>query len=169
MKHKVRWHQGQAGRLRIRALELKLRGLSYAEVGIELNRSRQRIQQLLSPPNYIRSLIFEKAGGKCEVCGIFVGKNGHIHHKGTPMEDYNDVKNLSLLCPACHRHAHRIHEHRERMTKKERSVSGELIKGTVERNIQIRSMKAQGIRTFEIAKHFNLSWARIHSILNKDI
>lgn len=93
------------------AMSLRLRGLTYAEIGKEFGISRQRIQQLLSPPPAIERFIKNRAQGKCENCGLDSPK-GHIHHRtatGTTSEDYNDIPNLQLLCASCHRLAHGIY------------------------------------------------------------
>jgi len=79
----------------------RLMGLSYEQIGESLGISRQRVQQLVSPPAAVRELIVKRAKGKCQKCGIFVGKSGHIHHIGAE-EDYNDIDNLQLLCLSCH-------------------------------------------------------------------
>ena len=42
---------------------------------------------------------------------MFAGRSGHIHHKDSKgmltLDDFNDLKNLELLCIGCHRKAHR--------------------------------------------------------------
>lgn len=87
-------------------LKRRLEGLTYKTISLELGISRQRVQQLISPPRFIRELIVTRAAGKCQRCGINVGKSGHVHHAGTEYEDYNDVENLQLLCVSCHRLIH---------------------------------------------------------------
>lgn len=87
-------------------LKMRLQGMTYKQIGEVLDISRQRVQQLISPPLYIRKLIFHKAWGKCELCGAPVGWSGHIHHKGNTEEDYNDIVNLQFLCQSCHVKAH---------------------------------------------------------------
>ena len=88
------------------AFQYRLNGLTYAEIGKRLNLSRQRVQQLLQPSREVRDYVVAKYSGKCALCGLFVGKSGHIHHKKTAEENYNDVENLELLCISCHRCIH---------------------------------------------------------------
>lgn len=94
-------------------LAMRLAGETYASIGRKANVSRQRVQQLIDPLPYIKDLVFKRAEGKCQRCGIFMGRSrydsqlsGHIHHVGNPEEDYNDTDNLLLLCPSCHRFVH---------------------------------------------------------------
>ena len=88
-------------------IEMKLEGATYAEIAKIAGISRQRIQQLISPPKAIREYVVNKCGGKCVACGILTGRSGHIHHEGGNGDgDYNDIDNLLLLCPSCHRMRH---------------------------------------------------------------
>ena len=89
-------------------LKMRLDGMSYRQIGDKMGLSRQRIQQLLSPPSSIRRYITKKANGRCELCGVLVGKAGHIHHRGDKSngEDYDDIANLQLLCLSCHSREH---------------------------------------------------------------
>lgn len=92
---------------RTHALNLKLLGHSYASIGRALGVSRQRAQQLISPPGPIRKRVVEIARGLCEKCSVLVGQSGHVHHKGNgSIEDFNDIDNLQLLCVSCHLKAH---------------------------------------------------------------
>jgi len=93
------------------ALKLRLEGRGYEFIGRELCISRQRAQQLISPPPEVRNYVVTKAKGKCEICGVIVGRSGHIHHRGGNGEDYNDIENLQLLCISCHRSEHRGENH----------------------------------------------------------
>lgn len=88
-------------------LNRRLEGRAYQEIADEFNISRQRVQQILSPPKAIRDFVIKQAEGKCEACGLLVGRSGHIHHENGGDEDYNDIANLHLLCPSCHRNRHR--------------------------------------------------------------
>ena len=89
-------------------LKLRLQGYSYQYIADKAGRSRQRIQQVLSPPAYIRKYVVEKYNGFCAICGLYVGFQGHVHHKGANGEDdYNDRENLQLLCISCHRKEHK--------------------------------------------------------------
>ena len=87
-------------------LRLRLDGETYQSIADKTEVSRQRIQQILSPPAAIRKLIVARAEGRCQGCGIKVGKSGHVHHIGNTGEDYHDIDNLKLLCISCHRKAH---------------------------------------------------------------
>ena len=94
---------------RDRALVLRLSGATYREIAFVLGISRQRVQQLISPPPAIRNAVVEQAHGKCQSCGEGVGISGHVHHQGVngiDAEDYNDMPNLVLLCVGCHTIAH---------------------------------------------------------------
>lgn len=89
------------------ALKLRLDGFTYTQIGKTMGISRQRAQQLLSPPRAVRALVVERAQGKCEDCGIHVSRSGHVHHIEAQHGDVFDaVNNLQLLCPSCHRLAH---------------------------------------------------------------
>jgi len=88
-------------------LQLRLAGLTYQQIANEAGISRQRIQVLLSPPPAIREYVVKKYAGKCAKCGILVGKSGHVHHKNHEDNHYNDIENLELLCPSCHREKHK--------------------------------------------------------------
>jgi len=51
-----------------------------------------------------RAFLFEKLGGKCEVCGA--RDNLVVHHKDNNRHN-NSLSNLQLLCPSCHVRIHR--------------------------------------------------------------
>jgi len=90
-------------------LALRLQGASYRDIGKRFGVSRQRAQQLLSPPPAIRLIVIERAGGLCEGCGVMVGQSGHIHHGHPEHQDgdwFNSPERLQLLCPSCHSRAH---------------------------------------------------------------
>lgn len=90
-----------------KALELRLAGLTYAQIGEELSISRQRVQQLVAPPPAIRRLVVQRAKSACQRCGLRVGESGHVHHIGsTDGDTFNDVDNLELLCIPCHHRSH---------------------------------------------------------------
>jgi len=87
--------------------QLRLDGHTYAFIAKKADVSRQRVQQLLSPPIAIRDYIVNKNKGLCQVCGIYVGSSGDVHHIGCDkVEQYNDIENLQLLCRSCHRKQH---------------------------------------------------------------
>ena len=98
-------------------LEKRLDGMTYEAIGKSMNLSRQRVQQLISPPKEIRDLVVNRASGRCEKCGILVGRSGHCHHIGNLIEDYNDTDNLQLLCISCHHKAHHLTKLPIRKTK----------------------------------------------------
>ena len=87
-------------------LRLKLDGYSYNHIGELAGISRQRVQQLLSPPIAVRRIIVKAYNGHCAACDIYVGYGGHVHHKGHEEETYNQIEQLELLCPTCHRAKH---------------------------------------------------------------
>ena len=87
-------------------LQMRLQGMTYTMIGKEAGISRQRVQQILSPPSEIRKIIVSKAKGRCQRCGIIVGNAGHVHHNGDEVDTYNDIPNLELLCISCHRKSH---------------------------------------------------------------
>lgn len=91
-------------------LRLKLEGHTYQYIATEAGVSRQRIQQLLSPPVAIRNQVIKKHHGKCANCGLLVGIKGDIHHKGAEEETYDDLMSLELLCKSCHRIEHNVTE-----------------------------------------------------------
>ena len=86
---------------------MRLDGRSYAEIGAELGISRQRVQQILSPPTAIRDMVRRAAKDRCQGCGVIVGKSGHVHHRDSTNGDtYSQLDNLQLLCRSCHWYAH---------------------------------------------------------------
>jgi excisionase family DNA binding protein len=88
-------------------LHLRLAGLGYTDIAARAGVSRQRVQQLLSPPVAVRNLVVNRAQGLCQSCGLLVGKSGHVHHIGSTNGDsYNDAENLQLLCVRCHGRVH---------------------------------------------------------------
>lgn len=93
---------------KLEVLRLRLSGLPYRAIAERLGVSRQRIQQLISPPPAITNFVRNRANGLCQQCGIQVA-SGHIHHKGSSglePDRYNDLANLQYLCVSCHRIAH---------------------------------------------------------------
>lgn len=88
-------------------LLLRLKGYTYSKIAKEAGISRQRVQQLLSPPKEIREYIYNKYDGCCADCGILIGRSGHIHHENSNTEEnYQDINNLVLLCISCHLRRH---------------------------------------------------------------
>lgn len=86
------------------AIELKLKGLSYAEIARRFGVSRQRVQQMIRPPKEVYNAVKERAKGRCQFCGVELD-SGHVHHLNN-VEDYNDWMNLRYLCTACHTNVH---------------------------------------------------------------
>ena len=88
-------------------LELRLEGRTYQYIADKAGVSRQRIQQIISPPKEIRDFVVNKYSGYCAGCGLYVGIGGHVHHENSDSEEnYNDIENLRLLCISCHRKKH---------------------------------------------------------------
>jgi DNA-binding CsgD family transcriptional regulator len=88
--------------------DMLLTGLTYREIGEKCGISRQRVEQLLSPPWKLAAFIRSRAAGKCEVCGVIL-RHGHLHHINndnlTP-DQFNDLVNIKYLCLSCHRREH---------------------------------------------------------------
>lgn len=66
----------------------------------------QRRRKDTGPDKATRKLLWERAGGRCELCWLSVGLVPH-HRKprgigGTVDPAINRLSNLLLLCPACH-------------------------------------------------------------------
>ena len=83
-----------------------LDGNTYRDIAEKAGISRQRVQQILSPPKAIRDFITLKYNKRCLDCGLLVNKSGHIHHQNSDNEVYNNIDNLVLLCISCHRIRH---------------------------------------------------------------
>ena len=120
-------------------LRLRLNGYTYQYIADEAKVSRQRVQQILSPPRAIREFVVHKYKGKCERCGIFVGKSGHVHHRDSHNGDnFDDIDNLELLCTSCHRNAHLGGKSRKQITERNQNIWGYWQKGY--RQISIANM-----------------------------
>jgi 5-methylcytosine-specific restriction endonuclease McrA len=94
--------------MRHAALLLRLKGLSYREIGEVLGTSRQYAQQITSPPPYVYASVRARAKLRCEECGIKI-ESGHVHHKtrkADNVETYNGMANLEYLCISCHMQRH---------------------------------------------------------------
>jgi DNA-binding CsgD family transcriptional regulator len=91
-----------------RALEMKRQGYPYAAIGQALGISRQRVQQLLSPPADARAQVLARCARHCEACGIGPGVHLHLHHVSyhASPRTYHDPQNLQALCVPCHNRAH---------------------------------------------------------------
>ena len=95
----------------VNLLRLRCAGLSNAAIAERLGVSRQRIAQRLTPRIAIRRIVIERVRGQCEHCGLHVGRSGWIYHKTSRVvtcDEYNDLNNLAVLCPPCHRRARRM-------------------------------------------------------------
>jgi predicted Zn-ribbon and HTH transcriptional regulator len=88
----------------LQAIRLKCDGFSYSEIGKRLNISRQRAQQLVRPSPEICALVYRRANGSCQNCGM-PSPMGQIHHVES-VEKYNDPSNLQYLCVSCHTFIH---------------------------------------------------------------
>jgi hypothetical protein len=89
---------------RAEAWALRLAGLTYAEIGLELGVSRQRAQQLVKPTETVMNAVRAHAGGRCERCGVVL-EHGHVHHRhahGPTPDTFNEPENLEYLCVSCH-------------------------------------------------------------------
>lgn len=89
---------------RQRALGMWLTGMTFTDIAKEMGVSRQWVQEMLTPPPALRKATYARAQGKCQVCGMHLGRNAHYHSEPTgPIEDFS--KPLVMLCCACHRQA----------------------------------------------------------------
>jgi hypothetical protein len=108
------------------ALDLRLAGRSYADIGSAIGVTRQRAQQILSPSREVVDTVIAREGGRCEGCAVPAGRSGHIHHRradGMTPETYNAEPNLTLLCIPCHQHAHKGYaEPRQLLTPEQRAA-----------------------------------------------
>lgn len=90
---------------------LRREGETFASIAHQLGISRQRVSQLLTPPKGILRLVAERQDGACLDCGLHCNGKGQVHHISVgheDIEDYNDIENLVLLCPSCHRKRHQV-------------------------------------------------------------
>ena len=91
--------------LRQRALGMWLKGMTFTAIAQEMGVSRQWVHEMLCPGPALRQVTYDLAGGKCQHCGVHLGRNGHYHSEPTgPIDDF--AKPLVLLCVTCHRQAH---------------------------------------------------------------
>jgi len=98
-------HTDKTLKMRQAAHLLKLKGLTYAEIGKMLKVSRQRAQQLVRPPEEIYKLVQAIAESKCQRCNIPI-RSGHVHHKSYNDGSYSDLDELVYLCVSCHAACH---------------------------------------------------------------
>ena len=136
------------------ALKWRLQGLTYHQVGVEMEISRQRVQQLLSPPKGVRTIVVTRAKGCCQDCGLGVGDSGHVHHRSSTNGDtYDDIDNLELLCVSCHAVAH------EPYTRSNDLPSGG--SGSINLNTTQRERESY-VRAAEAANLTLSGWIRLH-------
>lgn len=89
----------------------RLEGWSYGQIAKEAHVSRQRVQQVLSPPKEIRAFVAKRADYHCQQCHAELQLGGHVHHangNATTEEEYEKVDELIYLCMPCHRNIHGI-------------------------------------------------------------
>ena len=95
---------------RTRALALRLDGQSCITIARTLGLSRQRVQQMLTPPAAIRDHVIRAAKGRCAGCGIICGRHGQTHDTRTTgtmaCDEYDDLAVLEWRCASCHRGVH---------------------------------------------------------------
>jgi len=114
-------------------------GQTYAKIAAAAGVSRQRIQQMLSPPPVIQNLIIGRQEGKCKDCGIDSWRGGHIHHIAIDhedIEDYGDIDNLVLLCPGCHRRRHALPPEVKEQRARDRRLDDAQAKANLQSDIQ---------------------------------
>ncbi len=90
--------------------DMLLDGRHYTEIAASAGISRQRVEQLLSPPRHLMTKVRERAQDRCEDCGILIHKGAHLHHiNGDNLDpnQYNGIENIKYLCPSCHKREHR--------------------------------------------------------------
>ena len=134
-------------------LKLRLDGLTYRDIANRAGISRQRVQQLLSPPPKIRQFVLDKYDDRCNRCGVYVGYSGHVHHNGDNPETYNDINNLELLCLSCHRKAH-FYDTFDEIDKD--TAEGAMRKLTP-REQKVMELVKQGLTNRQIATQLGLS------------
>lgn len=142
-------------------LNLRFEGRPYQFIANKAGISRQRVQQILSPPKAIRDFVIGKFNGLCTECGIYVGKGGHVHHKNSNVdEDYNDIENLVLLCVGCHRRSHRDEE------KIQGEVQGKVFRKLVKR---ILNTETESTRLAKEAKTRENAYGQKKSLRNENV
>ncbi|MAH47707.1 hypothetical protein CMI37_17940 [Candidatus Pacearchaeota archaeon] len=92
--------------LRQRALGLWLKGLTFTAIAKDMGVSRQWVHEMLCPGPALRQITYDLARGKCQDCGVHLGRNGHYHSVPTgPIDDF--TKPMELLCLTCHGKVHK--------------------------------------------------------------
>ncbi len=91
--------------IRRKALGIWLRGMTFTAIAKVMGVSRQWVHEMLCPPPALRKVTYDLAGGKCQGCGVHLGRNSHYHSTDDGLID-DFTKPLILLCLACHRPKH---------------------------------------------------------------
>ena len=56
----------------------------------------------------VRAAVVKRAEGCCERCGLYVGDDGHAHHRIPRSRGGKwTIENIQYLCVVCHQTAHR--------------------------------------------------------------
>jgi hypothetical protein len=99
------------------AIGLKLKGMSYSQIGRAMGVTSQRAQQLVMVGPSVKESVRIRAKGKCADCQAYIPSvfedgygsiTGHVHHDRlteTP-EEYCKMENLVYLCISCHAKRH---------------------------------------------------------------
>ena len=146
-------------------IEMKLNGNTYSQIAKELNISRQRVQQIISPPKELRDYIVKKYSGLCAKCGIQVNRAGHIHHTSSTDENYNDIDNLILLCLSCHRAEHKGDSQKRRENGCKMPTYDGLRKTKRDNKIRAFAKRHANWSHQEVADKFGISRSNITRIL----
>ena len=149
-------------------IEMKLNGDTYSQIAKKLNISRQRVQQITSPPKEVRGYIIQKYNGRCATCGIQVHKTGHIHHVGSIDENYNDIDNLILLCPSCHRIEHKGESRKRRENGCVMPTYNSLRKVGRDNKIRQYAKRHPAYSHQEIANEFGICRSNVTRILKEE-
>jgi 5-methylcytosine-specific restriction endonuclease McrA len=94
---------------RAQAIQYKIEGKTYREIGELIGKSRQYAQQLCRPRFNLRDTIIERCEDCCEDCFEPQNQSGHFHHittKGQTAETYSAIDNIAYLCTSCHIQRH---------------------------------------------------------------
>jgi hypothetical protein len=94
--------------MRRKAIELKVKGLTYAEIGAVLGVSGPYVHRMIKPPSFVYDAVKKRARNRCERCKqLLLDKAGAVHHKHTnTFENWNDIAQLEYLCQSCHMKEH---------------------------------------------------------------
>lgn len=92
----------KANTRRQQAIELKVAGYTYAEIGAIMGVSRQRVEQIISPTKEVLLKVRRRTNGLCALCG---NELTTIHHKSSVQTaaDFDSPENMVLLCKSCHK------------------------------------------------------------------